>query len=246
MKQTSEFSELVGFPRAQTALAEHEVHGTTVIALRFKEGVFVFADRRATMGNLIMYDHAEKIVTLDDSTVVAISGAYARSIEVCRFLKHSFKFYERLNLVRLSTEGKLMEISKALSANLPMAAEGIGLFVPICATYDAKTDSFGVHSFDPAGARFENVDYATAGSGSERIRGLFEYLRRTVAPWSQRSYDDVLVDGMRLLDIAADLDSATGGFQKTLPVVSVLTRDGVQFLDEDELRPAAEAALKNK
>mgnify|MGYP000473419286 CR=1 FL=1 len=43
-----------------------------------------------------------------------------------------------------------------------------------------------------------------------------------------------------------DLDSATGGFQKTLPVVSVLTRDGVQFLDEDELRPAAEAALKNK
>ncbi|MBX3096160.1 MAG: hypothetical protein KF812_04805 [Fimbriimonadaceae bacterium] len=235
------FEELVGGLRGSDTGslaigdAMNEVHGTTVIALRFDEGCIVLADRRATMGNLIMYDHAEKIVALDDSTVIAISGAYARSLEVCRYLKHSFKFYERLNLVRLSTEGKLMTISKALANNLPMASQGIGIFLPIAATYDEHHDLFAVHAFDGAGARFQHADYAAAGSGSERIRGLFEYLIRREGPWASRDRESVLRDGLTLLDIAADLDSATGGFQKVKPSVMVLTREGVTALTDEDI-----------
>ena len=169
-----------------------------------------------------MYDQAEKIVPLDDFTVIAISGAFARSVEICRFLKHSFKYYRRITQLEMSLDGKLMEISRALANNMSLAMQGIGAFVPIVAAYDKLRNEFGVYFFDGAGARFQNHSYACAGSGSERIRGLFEYLTRSKGDWETRSLDDVLFDGLQMLDIAADLDSATGGLAKTLPVTRVL------------------------
>jgi len=244
----TEFAELVGFGRSAGAVGLHapegfETHGTTVMSLRFDGGVITLADRRATAGNLIMYDQAEKIVALDDSTVVAISGAFAKSIEVCRFLKHSFKYYRRSVLHEMSLEGKLTEISRALAGNAPMAMQGIGLFLPIVAAFDRKKNQFGVYFFDGAGARFQNGSYACAGSGSERIRGVFEYLVRKNGRFEERPYEQVMQDGFTMLDIAADLDSATGGFNKTLPVARVLDRHGNHEVPEAELRGFAAAAL---
>ncbi|HVT12866.1 MAG TPA: hypothetical protein VHE55_11415 [Fimbriimonadaceae bacterium] len=240
------FRDLVDLPQGEAGAFPGEVHGTTVIALRYDEGVLTVADRRATAGNLIMYDQAEKVLALDDHTVVAISGAFARSIEVCRFLKHSFKYYRRSVLHEMSLEGKLTEISRALAGNAPMAAQGIGVFLPIVSAYDPKSDRFGVYFFDGAGARFQNGSYACAGSGSERIRGVFEYVARKEGHFETRPMADVLADGLEMLDIAADLDSATGGFSKILPVARVLTKDGNWELPEKELRTAVDKILGRK
>lgn len=223
---------------------DFETHGTTVLALRFKDGVVVFADRRATMGNLIMFEQAEKVMPLDDLTVVAISGSFARSIEICRYLKHSFKYYRRAVLQELTLEGKLAEISRALAGNVEMAMNGIGVFLPIVAAYDKTRDQFGVYFFDGAGARFENGEYACAGSGSERIRGVFEYLRRTEGGFETKALEKVVEDGLQMLDIASTLDSATGGFMRIDPVVRVLTKDGNQLLDEKILKKAISKVLK--
>ena len=246
---TKEFADLTGFGKQDSykgALSvdpSFETHGTTVLCLRFDKGVLTLADRRATAGNLIMYDQAEKIVALDDSTVVAISGAFARSIEVCRFLKHSFKYYRRTVMQEMSLEGKLTEVSRALAGNAPMAMQGIGLFLPIVAAHDKKKDEFGVYFFDGAGARFQNGSYACAGSGSERIRGVFEYISRQKGRFETRPLEEVLADGLLMLDIAADLDSATGGFNKTLPVTRVLDRDGNREIPADQLQTAADRVL---
>ena len=244
-----DFAELTGFGKvlensSQTHLdAAFEIHGTTVLCLRYDQGVLSLADRRATAGNLIMYDQAEKIIALDDTTVVAISGAFARSVEVCRFLKHSFKYYRRTVLQEMSLEGKLTEISRALAGNAPQAMQGIGLFLPIVAAYDKKRGEFGVYFFDGAGARFQNGSYACAGSGSERIRGVFEYISRTKGRFETRPLAEVLADGLQMLDIAADLDSATGGFSKTLPVTRVLDQNGNREIPEAELRAATSLIL---
>lgn len=241
------FGDLVGglsrAPFEAASQSDFEVHGTTVLALRYDGGVLNLADRRATAGNLIMYDQAEKIMALDDTTVVAISGAFARSIEVCRFLKHSFKYFRRQTLHEMSVEGKLAEISRALAGNAPMAMQGIGLFLPIVSVYDRREEEFSVYFFDGAGARFQNGSYACAGSGSERIRGVFEFIARTKGPFQERPLEDVLVDGLTMLDIAADLDSATGGFNKTLPVTRILDADGTREIPEDQLRAATERVL---
>jgi len=243
-----DFAELIGpgpsYVAGGSYDAKLETHGTTVLALRFDGGVLTLADRRATAGNLIMFDQAEKIMALDDSTVVAISGAFARSVEVCRMLKHSFKYYRRTVLQEMSLEAKLTEISRALAGNAPMAMQGIGLFLPIVAAYDRKKGDFGVYFFDGAGARFQNGSYACAGSGSERIRGVFEYIARLHGPFESRPLNEVLEDGLQMLDIAADLDSATGGFGKVLPVCRVLDTAGNREVEEIAIRKAADKVLK--
>lgn len=240
------FAQLVGFEFGPVSKGKGglETHGTTVLAVRFDQGVLILADRRATAGNLIMFDLAEKVMALDDSTVIAISGSFARSVEIARYLKHSFKYYRRTTLTEMSLDGKLMDISRALAGNMSMAMEGIGVFLPIVAAYDRDADEFSVHFFDGAGAMFQNGAYACAGSGSERIRGVFEYLARTKGPWAGRSREEVLFDGLQMLDIAADLDSATGGFTKTPPIVKVLDRTGAYPLPKAELEAATEAVLK--
>lgn len=240
----TEFNDLVRELRPLGALSpDKDTHGTTVISLRYDGGILNLADRRATAGNLIMYDQAEKIMALDDRTVISISGAFAKSVEVCRFLKHNFKYYRRVTLQDMSLEGKLAEISRALAGNAPMAMQGIGLFLPIVAAYDPDEDDFGVYFFDGAGARFENGSYACAGSGSERIRGVFEYLSRQKGRFETRPFDDVLADGLTMLDIAADLDSATGGFNKTLPVARVVDRQGTREVPEAVLKTAVAQVL---
>ena len=241
------FFELVGFnPTAVSKGAVQEVHGTTVLSIRYEGGVLTFADRRATMGNLIMVDSAEKVFSLDDHTVVAISGSFARSVEICRLLKHSFKFYRRMHLQEMSLDGKLQEISKALAANLSSAMSGVGMFLPIVASYDPRKKDFGVHSFDPAGARFETGDFAAAGSGSERIRGIFDYIVQEHGPWHERKREDVLKEGLRLLSIAADLDSATGGISKNLPLVRDLDDQGTHLVSTKDIEAAAKQTMTRR
>ena len=239
----TDFRELVEEPSPRAGGVEGETHGTTVLCLRYDGGVLTLSDRRATAGNLIMYDQADKVSALDDTMVIAISGAFGRAVEAIRFLKHSFAYYRRSVLHEMSTEGKLAEISRAIAGNAPVAAQGIGFFLPIVAAYDPKKDRFGLYFFDGSGARFENASYACAGSGSERIRGVFEYIERTQGRFETLPLETVLYEGLRMLDIAADLDSATGGFGKTPPIARVLDRDGTREVDAEILRAATTRVL---
>ncbi|MBL8049011.1 MAG: hypothetical protein JNJ45_10060 [Chthonomonas sp.] len=238
------FQQLVKWRPSPLSPEVPDTHGTTVIALRYAEGVVILADRRATMGNLIMYDQAEKIGAIDNSTLLAISGSFARAIEAIRMLKHSFKYYRRAQMVEMSVEGKLQEIGRSVAANMAASMEGVGIYIPIVATYDKPKDEFLIYFFDGAGARFPHPHYAAAGSGSERIRGMFDYITRTKPAWEKRPLADVLGDGLTMLDIAADLDSATGGWNKVLPSAYVLTREGAAKVEDAVLRKAADAARR--
>src|SRR5688572_5541053 len=98
-----------------------ETHGTTVIAVKYRDGVLNVGDRRATAAMSVMYDRAEKVVPLDDFTLIAISGSFARAMEIIRYLKHSFKYYARTQLQEMSLDGKVSEVSRAIAGNLASA-----------------------------------------------------------------------------------------------------------------------------
>lgn len=212
-----------------------EVHGTTVIALKYREGVLNVGDRRATAANAIMYDRAEKILPLDDYTLIAIAGSYARAMEIVRYLQHSFKYYARTQLQEMSLEGKLAEVSRALAGNLSMALQGIGMFIPVVSAYDLERGEGRIFFYDGMGARFESVEFGAAGSGSERIRGVFDYILKTKGPFHEMSLEEALRECLLLLDIAADLDSATAGIEKVLPIARAVTADGILNIPEEQL-----------
>jgi proteasome beta subunit len=213
-----------------------DTHGTTVIAVKYRDGVLNVGDRRATANMAVMFDRAEKVLTLDDYTLIAISGSFARAMEIVRYLKHSFKYYARRELQQMSLDGKLSEVSRAIAGNLPMALQGIGAFIPLVSAFDPRTGEGRIFAYDGMGARFESTEFGAAGSGSERIRGAFDYIIRTQKPFREMSLDEALRQALILLDIAADLDAATGGFAKVLPVAKAIDRDGVREIDASEMR----------
>lgn len=239
------FAQLVGFPACLSMPPKGvaDTHGTTVLALKYDGGILNLGDRRATAANYVMYDRAEKIMPLDDTTLIAISGSFARSIEIVRYLKHAFKYYARTQLQDLSLEGKLQEVTRALANNIPMTMEGIGIFVPLISAFDTNTGRFGIYFYDAMGARFESGEFGAAGSGSERIRGVFDFITRSKGLFEARSLEEVLVDGLIMLDIAAQLDAATGGFDRILPSAWYLDATGVHEVMPEMLISAAKLAV---
>ncbi len=218
-------------------------HGTTVVAVKFKDGVLNVSDRRATANNVILYDEADKGMALDDFTLISIAGAYASAIEAVRFLRHSFRYYARSQLQELSLEGKLAEVSRVLSSSLAGALQGIGGFIPILSAYDRKARAGRIFFYDIMGARFETREYGAAGSGSVQIKGALEYVVREKGPFHQMTLKKALREMFVLLDVAAGLDSATGGLAGLMPAAKVVTAEGVAPVDEKLRREAFEAAL---
>ena len=94
---------------------------TTILAFKYRDGVLVAGDRRATAGNMVMYDRTDKVLEIDRHSVMAIAGVPATAYEMVRILEHSFKYYRRTQLQELSFEGKLRAVSKLLKDNVSAA-----------------------------------------------------------------------------------------------------------------------------
>ena len=62
-------------PAGAVAAAGAVPHGTTVVAIRYADGVVMAGDRRATSGNLISHRSIEKVFPADRWSGVAIAGA---------------------------------------------------------------------------------------------------------------------------------------------------------------------------
>lgn len=241
------FADLVGMGKPDGFLApsvvgapsrDIDTHSTTVIAVKYRDGLINVADRRATAGYTVMYDQAEKVLALDDYTLISISGSFAKSVEVVRYLRHTFKYFERSQLQPMSLEGKLMELQRVIANNMPAALQGIGAFIPVLSTFDRDSNQGRIYFYDAMGGQFETAEYGAAGSGSAPIRGAFEYILRTKGPFRDMTREEALHETLTLLEIAADLDTATGGSYKYLPAAKYITADGIQDFTEDEIRKA--------
>ena len=236
--QLTTFGDRSRLPTPANSPAGHtlDTHGTTVIAVKFDKGVINVGDRRATANFAVMYDKSEKVLPLDEYTLLAISGSFAQAMEAVRYLRTSFKLFERTYLQQMSLEGKLAELAKVVRAGIPNALQGIGGFIPILTTYDPESSEGRIFFYDGMGARFESTEFGAAGSGSMQIRGVFDYIVKTKGPFTTMSREDALREALYLLDIAADLDAATGGWQKVLPLAKTITADGIEDVPEEELR----------
>lgn len=221
--------------------------GTTILAMKYQDGVLVAGDRRATAGNTVMYDRTDKVLELDRHSVIAIAGVPATAYEMARILEHSFKYYRRTQLQALSFEGKLRAVSKLLKENVAAALAGTGAVAPIFAGYDFEQATPKIFFYDILGAEFEGVEYAVSGSGSPIIRGILHYIN----VWGERPLaslpeEEATVQALRLLTCAAEFDSATGGVNREAnlyPVVKLLTESGVRTLADHQLKPLFEAKV---
>lgn len=220
-------------PAVAGAHQSPQTQATTILAFKFAEGVLVAGDRRATSGNVMVYDRADKVLEIDRHSLMAIAGSPGAAWEMARVLSHSFQFYRRTQLQEMTVAAKVRALSKLLRDNFGLAMQGVGAVVPLFATYDAADPVPGgkLYFYDVMGAQFEAADYATTGSGSPAMRGVL-YHENTYGRAPLRTFDRDAAIGLalRALDTAAESDTATGGLDphgKIFPIVKLVTAAGV-------------------
>jgi proteasome beta subunit len=229
-----------------SAHAPVPTEATTVLSFHYKDGVLIAGDRRATAGNIVMYDRADKVIELDQNTVMAIAGTPATAFEMARTLQTSFQYYRRSQLQPLSLSAKVRALGKLIKDNLPMTLQGVGVVVPILAARDLqKTSEPQLFFYDALGAQFQAVDFAVSGSGSPAVRSVLQWINRWGAqPTVQQDEKQAVQLALQLLDVAAESDTATGGIDRRshiFPQVKFLTRDGLRSVSPETLRECFDA-----
>ncbi|WP_405861765.1 proteasome subunit beta [Streptomyces sp. NBC_00090] len=209
-------------------------HGTTILALTYRDGVMIAGDRRATMGNLIAQRDLEKVHPADDYSAVAFAGSVGFAIDLVKLYQVELTHFEKIEGVPMTIKAKATRLATMVRQNLPQAMQGMAV-VPLLVGYDQQAPE-GRHgrifSFDVTGGPYEKQGYHAEGSGSPFARGALKKLYR---PGMDRR--QAALAALQALYDAADDDSATGGpdvSRAIFPIVSVITEDGFERLDEEE------------
>jgi proteasome beta subunit len=216
-----------------------QTQATTILAFKFAGGVLVAGDRRATAGNLVVYDRADKVLEIDTHSLMAIAGVPATAWEMARVLEHSFQFYRRSQLQAMSLEGKVRALSKLLRDNLSFVLQGVGVVVPLFAAYDAEAGVSRLYFYDAMGAQFEAAEYAATGSGSPAVRSVLHYENNWgTKPLAKRRESEAIILALRALDTAAETDTATGGVDRrglVYPIIKIISKTGIHTLADKDL-----------
>jgi len=207
-------------------------HGTTVVAIRYADGVVMAGDRRATSGNFIAHRAIEKVFPADRYSGVAIAGAAGPAMEMVKLFQLQLEHYEKVEGTVLSLEGKANQLGGMVRSNLPAAMQGLAV-VPLFAGFDTRREAGRLFEYDITGGRYEESNFAASGSGSLHAGtvvklGFREGLTRA----------DALDLSISALFEAADEDSATGGpdlVRGIYPIIATITAAGFERVDELEI-----------
>jgi proteasome beta subunit len=217
--------------------------GTTVLALRYDQGVIVAGDRRATEGFQIAHRSIEKVFPADDVSAVAIAGAAGPAVEMVRLFQTELEHYEKVEGERLSLEGKANKLSQMIRANLPAAMQGLAV-VPLFAGFDEGRQLGRIFKYDITGGRYEEDDYHATGSGGKDARSSLKKRYRHDLP-----REEAVKVAIEALFDAADEDVGTGGpdlMRGIFPTVVAISAEGMAELPEDDIRRLFEELIADR
>jgi proteasome beta subunit len=218
-------------------------HGTTVVALRYADGVVMAGDRRATEGNVIAHRAMEKVFPADRHSAVAIAGAAGPAVEMVKLFQTQLEHYEKVEGVALSLQGKANQLGQMVREHLPMAMQGL-VVVPLFAGFDLRVGEGRIFTYDVTGGHFEEADFAATGSGGRDARTTIKLGWRP-----ELGRDESIELAVRALYEAADEDSATGGpdlVRGIFPVVATVTAEGYERVADTEVAESFTALVQRR
>jgi proteasome beta subunit len=216
------------------------MHGTTVVGLKFAEGVVFAGDRRATEGFAIADERMEKVFAADGFSVIAIAGAAGQAIELVRLFQLELEHYEKITGDRLSLEGKANRLAQMIRGNLPAAMQGL-IVVPLFGGFDERRNEGRIFYYDATGGRWEEDDFHATGSGGRPARSS---LKKRWRPGLDRT--EALRVAVEALVDASHEDAGTGGpdpARGIFPTVLVAAGSGAEAVSDDDVRSAYEAVM---
>lgn len=217
--------------------------GTTVLALKYRDGAIIAGDRRATEGFQIADRRIEKVFRIDEYSAMAIAGAAGPCIEMAKLFQTELEHYEKLEGVQLSCEGKANKLGQMVKANLPMVFQGL-VVMPLYVGYDLKRKEGRIFKYDITGGRYEESDHHSIGSGGKDARNT---MREHYRPGL--SEEEALRVGLLALYNAADEDVGTGGpdlVRGIYPTAKIVSNVGLVDVPEERVRALYETMIAER
>jgi proteasome beta subunit len=228
-------------PRGQGLMAIPQA--TTVLAIKYQQGVVIAGDRRATEGYQIAERRIEKVFKIDEYSAMAIAGAAGPCVEMAKLFQTELEHYEKLEGVQLSCEGKANKLGQMVKANLPMVFQGL-VVMPLYVGYDLKRTEGRIFKYDLAGGRYEESDYHAIGSGGKDARNTMrEHFHKSMAE------QDALKLALLALYNAADDDVGTGGpdlVRGIYPTAKIVNATGITDVSEHQIRDVYDGLLATR
>lgn len=133
--------------------------GTTTLAFKFKEGIIVAVDSRASMGSFIASQSVQKIIEINKYMIGTMAGGAADCYYWEKYLGRILNVYELRNNDRLSVKA-----ASTILSNILYGYKGYGL---CCGIILSGWDATGFHMFyiDDSGSKVEG-NLFSCGSGS--------------------------------------------------------------------------------
>lgn len=174
-------------------------HGTTTMAFKFKHGVIVAVDSRASAGSYIASQTVKKVIEINPYLLGTMAGGAADCSFWERLLSKECRLYELRNKERISVAA-----ASKLLANMvyPYRRMGISMGTMICG-WDKQGP--GLYYVDSSGQRFSN-NALSVGSGSPYAYGVLDEGLR----WDM-SVEEAYDLGNRGIYHATHRDGASGG-----------------------------------
>ena len=218
-------------------------HGTTIVAVRYADGVVMAGDRRATAGSTIAHRNMDKVYPADRHSGVAIAGAAGPAMEIVRLFQLQLEHYEKVEGAALTVEGKANQLAQMIRQNMPMAMQGLGV-VPIFAGYDFRRQQGRIYTYDVTGGRYEEADYHAEGSGGRDARTTVK-----LGYTEGMAKEQVLELAIQSLYEAAEEDTATGGpdaVRGIYPAIATITTGGFERVPEEDVAERFDALIDRR
>lgn len=212
--------------------AQNAPHGTTIVALAYKDGVVMAADRLATYGSGEVFSRTEtKLHDLETNAVIGICGMIAFAQHVIEDMENVCEIISTRNKRPVSIPGKSNLLKQMIAANRDeflYRLMGVS-FGAILGGYD-RISGPAILSFDTAGGVYRHECFATDGSGGPTARDII----------SKNFQYDMPKDEAACLALAAIREAGRWHTSvshplDTPPTVKIIDKEGVKDVSEESI-----------
>lgn len=147
--------------------------GTTTVALVCKDGIVLAADKRATLGGMIVgHKDVDKVLIINDNLALTTAGGVSDIQLMVKLLKAQMKLDE----IRRDRQLNTKEIANLLATMVYGNIRKMSMIPGISAFLLGGKDNEGYHTYDigPDGSVLPVKDYICDGSGMMFATGVLE------------------------------------------------------------------------
>eukprot|EP00826_Nyctotherus_ovalis_P019842 TRINITY_DN1616_c0_g2_i2.p1 TRINITY_DN1616_c0_g2~~TRINITY_DN1616_c0_g2_i2.p1 ORF type:complete len:309 (-),score=65.42 TRINITY_DN1616_c0_g2_i2:116-1042(-) len=173
--------------------------GTTTLAFKFKEGIIVAVDARASMGSFISSNKVRKVIEINEYLLGTMAGGAADCFFWERQITKECRLYELMYNEKLTVRA-----ASKLLWRFVTSYEGLSMGTMVAGS-DVGTGETDLYFVDDAGMRIQG-DLFSVGSGSPYAYGVLDTGYRY-----DLSLDEAVDLGIKAIINATYKDSGSGG-----------------------------------